>query len=95
MSTKGKTGATQATLVCAVIGIAYATIPLVFGQRIEVSPFLLFGIVAVCNVAQGLVPAPAVTTPHTALRLFCTRLAVSAVLSGLLVVIYRVARTLG
>lgn len=78
----------------ALIGIAYVVIPLVFGQRIEVSPFLLFAIVFGCNIAQGVVPEPAAKTAHMALRLFCTRLAVSLLFALLLVAIYRIARSI-
>ena len=91
-NSEAKYGAMQLALGGALLGIAYLIILLVFGQRTEVSPFLLFAIVVICNVAQGLVPEPASRTAHTALRLFCARLAVSATLSGVLVVIYRVAR---
>lgn len=77
------------------LAIAYLVIPLVFGQRIEVSPFLLFAIVFVSNIVQELVPEPAVKRAHTPLRLFCTRLALSLVLALLLVAIYRIARSFG
>lgn len=96
MSSSGNGGlVTQLALGGALTGIAYAVIPLLFGQRIEVSPFLLFAIVLVCNLAQMFIPEPATKSAHTALLLFFARLAVSALFSTLLVVIYRVALTLG
>ena len=87
--------AMQLALGGALIGIAYALIPLMFGQRIEVSPFLLFSIIVMCNIAQAFVPEPETRTPKTALRLFSARLAVSALLSTLLITIYRIALTAG
>ena len=96
MSSSVKDGvATNLALGGALIGIAYAIIPLVFGQRIEVSPFLLFAIVVVCNIAQTLVPEPASRTTQAALWVFAARLAVSALFSTLLIVIYRIALAVG
>jgi hypothetical protein len=95
-SSSGRSAAAwQLALGGALLSIAYILIPLVFGQRIEVSPFLLFAIVFVCNIAQVLVPEPKLRTSQTAFRLFCARLAVSALLSVLLIAIYRIARALG
>jgi hypothetical protein len=83
------------TLGGIMLGVAYAVIPLVFGPRIEVSPFLLFAIVVVSNLAHSLVPEPAGKAGKGAMKLFWMRLAASLLLSGLVVVIYRVARTYG
>jgi hypothetical protein len=76
----------------ALIGIAFVVIPLVFGTRIEVSPFLLFAIILICNIAHSLVPEPALKTAQTPVRMFCARLAASTVLAVSLVAVYRIAR---
>ena len=83
------------TLGSIMLGVAYAVIPLVFGPRIEVSPFLLFAIVVVSNLAHSLVPEPGAQAGKGAMKLFWMRLAASLLLSGLLVGIYLAARTYG
>lgn len=85
------------SVLATIIALGVIGVPLIFGNRVTVSPMLLFFIVILCNVAHCIVPQrkEAKEQDEDAIfnRVFFIRLAISGLFSILLIAIYQVAMT--
>lgn len=96
MAISASTGrARGAILFAAVLGIALVLLPGVLGERLSVSPMLLFGAAAVSTVCNHLVPGQGSEPGALYSRAFFLRLAASSVAVFGLFGLYRLAQTLG
>jgi hypothetical protein len=96
MATSASTGrAGGAILFAAILGIALVLLPGVLGERLSVSPMLLFGAAAVSTVCNHLVPGRGGEPGALYSRAFFLRLAASSVAVFGLLGVYRLAQALG
>ena len=91
-----RSGFTGAALFAALLGGAVVILPLLFGQKITVSPLLLFAAAVIPNFIVYLIPATDKNGGQALYsRVFFLRVIGSVAAAFLLLAIYRIAYTIG
>lgn len=80
------------TMFAGIISLASVLLPAIFGNRMIVSPVLLFGIVIICNLANCMIPDTSEKENDAIFsKIFFLRLALSTAFSALIIAIHLVA----